>query len=94
MIFITRYDIYKIKINPMVIREIVYNSNNKEFNNFTYLIIFFIIIISSHFYRDIEYFYNIADKFCFNLPVFIVNNLKLFLVIVCISIMLSIQLNS
>ncbi|MBY9007494.1 MAG: hypothetical protein KGD63_12120 [Candidatus Lokiarchaeota archaeon] len=67
--------------------------NNKGINNYLYIIFFLIIIVVTHLYRDFEFFYDINDKFCFNMPLFLVNNLKLILSIGCISLVTYIQLN-
>lgn len=53
--------------------------------NFTiFIIIILIIICSSHFYRELEYFLIISSKFCINFPLFIFNSLKLILSLLCI----------
>ena len=49
-----------------------------------FIIIVVIIICVSHFYREIEYFLIISNKFCINLPLFIFNSLKLILSLICI----------
>ncbi len=48
------------------------------------VIVILTIICATHFYREIEYFLNVSNKFCINLPLFIFNSLKLTLALICI----------
>ena len=55
-----------------------------KLNIFALLFTFLAIIIGSHLLREIEYFipFKNLEKFCFNLPLFIVNNFKMLIPII------------
>ena len=61
---------------------------------YLYILVLLTILFISHLYREIEYFFEIIDKFCANIPLFIFNNIKFFLLISCICINLYLQFNN
>ncbi|MBN1216917.1 MAG: hypothetical protein JXA99_15935 [Candidatus Lokiarchaeota archaeon] len=73
---------------------IIYTLKDSDNNYLIYIIVVSLIIIISHLYRDIEYFYNISDKFYFNIQLLIVNNLKFILSIICLSSAIFIHMNN
>ena len=49
------------------------------------------LVLLTHTYRDWEYLFHAANQFCFNLPLFVVNNIKL-AGLLSITILISLQL--
>ena len=55
-------------------------------NNSVLFILLTLIVLATHSYREWQYFADVEYKFCFNIPLFVVNNLKLLgLVVISIS---------
>ncbi|TXT67195.1 MAG: hypothetical protein BAJALOKI1v1_160027 [Promethearchaeota archaeon] len=48
------------------------------------IIVLLILLIFSHFYREVEFFTAVGDKFYGNIPLFTFNTIKLFLSMFCV----------
>lgn len=62
---------------------IIYFSWRKDIDNSIYQIVILLILIL-HSYRSWEYIYHPFNMFCVNLPLFIVNNVKLFFSVIVV----------